>query len=179
MRGTEHEIKIRDSSSQPATEWRGSRAYVLLGVSLGCHFSHTTPFLQQHHPSPPTHSWSDSFRDHRNSSYDVCGGWYYSSAHENNGSAAELETGFIIGETFAALVHRLQVAYLTKVLGRYAYHNGQGKSWFSTRLGIYWQDQRLSILLFIRNKISLKIRIIFFRAYFLKKLYWRDEASMD
>ena len=125
MRGTEREIKIRDSCSQPATEWRGSRAYVLLGVSLGCHFSHTTPFLRQHHPSPPTHSWSDSFLDHRNSSYDVCGGRHYSSAHENNGPAAEPETGFSVAEKFCALLHRFQVAYLIEVLGRYVYQSAQ------------------------------------------------------
>jgi len=119
IRGTQHEIKIRDSSSHPATEWRGSRAYVLLGVSLGCHFSHTTPFLRLHHPSPPPLSWSDSFRDHRNSSYDVCGGRYYSSVHENNGSTAEPETGFSSVEKFSELLHRLQAAYLNKVYWQY------------------------------------------------------------
>ena len=95
------------------------------GGSLGCHFSHTTPFLRQHHPSPPSHSWSDSFRDHRNSSYDVCGGSYYSSAHGNSGSAAEPKTGFSIAEKNSELFHRLQVAYLNKVSGRYEYHSTQ------------------------------------------------------
>jgi len=145
MRGTQHEIKIRDSTSQSAREWRGSRAYVLLGGSLGCHFSHTTPFLRQHHPSPLSHSWSDSFRDHRNSSYDVCGGWYYSSARENNGSAAEAETGFSIAEIFSELLHQFQVAYLNKVTGWNEYHSVQWarKIMVLYKTGFYWQDQRL------------------------------------
>jgi hypothetical protein len=43
--------------------------------------------------------------------------WYYSSAHENNGYAAEAETGFSIDEIFSELLRRLQVAYLNKVSG--------------------------------------------------------------
>jgi hypothetical protein len=79
---------LRLSGSQPVAAWLGGRAYVVLWVSPGCHFSHTTPSLpfptatSSVSPSPRP-SWCDSFQDRRNISYDGCGGAHRAGPRQN------------------------------------------------------------------------------------------------